>query len=636
MKKIFAIVLAAILFFNGSPFVFGVAPPDTDDYTRLFLARRSVPNEDSDKVALLNRLELFKGTESGLALDSGMTRIEALVTIIRLSGAEREALAQNIKTDFSDIPDWALPYAGYGQAHGLARGVAGARFGANEPITAKQYATMLLRLLGYNDAEGNADSNAFSYDTAVDFAYEAALIDEWARAYYLEKEENGSSFLRKDAAYFMYRALYAPGYKDTSVYKPLIGFLYEEGAIDREKAAGAMLERGETEAEILRALENGYSEVWLEAAMEAIDKNDSIPEDIKEIFKNSLYNWNKEAGSIEGADLFVHNARNLNVRRTPSRQDLLFRTNPEVAAYFSYPNLIVIRQELNSGNWVSSVTHEFRHALSSNVGLTVLEEGITELWSQEVDGGYYAYPYYFVNLAKLIFHIAGAEVANAGDLTGDYEDLFYAFEKESGVDLDNVRLYSLLARISPDIEESILNPDTAFLSALTEVNEVFFSLVKGYYTNNMEARVRESAGSEAFVDRLLALGQLLFYPSAMIREADSDELKDGPSAYYSEEFLAFANETARFYAATVGTDAAAVLRYLEENKDRRFCLEYLGKNAGRMFVKEGTGYRVSYQSGRDLYYRDFGVREDAAGFAAAADATGTELIAGAGFIPKLY
>jgi hypothetical protein len=27
-----------------------------------------------------------------------------------------------------------------------------------------------------------------------------------------------------------------------------------------------------------------------------------------------------------------------------------------------------------------------------------------------------------------------------------------------------------------------------------------------------------------------------------------------------------------------------------ENKDRRFCLEYLGKNAGRMFVKEGKDF----------------------------------------------
>jgi hypothetical protein len=274
--------------------------------------------------------------------------------------------------------------------------------------------------------------------------------------------------------------------------------------------------------------------------------------------------------------------------------------------------------------------------MSSNVGLTVLEEGITELWSQEVDGGYYAYPYYFVNLAKLLFHIAGAEAANAGDLEGDYEDLFYALERESGVDLDNVRLYSLLARISPDIEESVMNPDAAFLAALAEVNEIFFSLVKGYYMDNMEARVRESAGYEAFADRLLALGQLLYYPSAMIREAESNELKNGPSAYYSEEFLAFAEDAARLYGATVGADAATVLRYLEENGDRRFCLEYLGKNAGRMFVKEGTGYRVSYRFDRGLYYSDFGTKEDADGFAAAVDAVGTEQIAGAGFIPKLY
>jgi hypothetical protein len=441
--------------------------------------------------------------------------------------------------------------------------------------------------------------------------------------------------LRGDAVYFLGRTLRAPS-SPSAEETTVVAKLYKENLIDREKAAGAMLARGETETEILRALENGYSEIWLEAVTDALDENANIPGEIKGIFKNSLYNWSKEPGTADETAHFVYNIRNLKVGFASARQDYLFRVNPDVAAYFSYPNLIVIRSDLGAENFESSVTHEFRHALSASVGLTVLEEGITELWSQEVDGGYYGYPYYFVNLAKLLFHIAGAEAVNDGDLTGDYEELFYALEKESGVDIDNIRLYSLLADVSPDIEESIANPDETLFSNLSEINGIFLELARGYYVNNFTERIAESANYEEFIDRISALGQLLYYPSAMIREADSNYPSDGPSAYYSEEFRAFARETASLYSERTGVDEASVLRYLEESENTRFCIEYLGKNAGRVFVKESVGYRVMYRSGRNVYYGDFGTRADADRFAAAVDALRTETMAGAGFVPKRY
>jgi hypothetical protein len=631
MKKTTIIVLFMLLFSTGIPTVFGAgAQPDMSEYSRVFLARHTVPYVDPHSIELLRRLDLFKGTENGDELDRGITRAEALVTVIRLSGLEKEALSQNAETDFSDVPEWASAYVSFGLAQGIARGMGDGRFGADDPITAKQYATMLLRLIGYDDAAGD-----FSYDAALDFARKARLIDEWTKNHYEEQDAAGVAFLRGDAVHFMNDALNAPAARGAA-HSSVIAKLYIEGLIDREKAAGTMIARGETEEEILRALENGYSEDWLAAGMKALDENGNIPAEIKEIFKNSLYNWSKEAGSTEKSENIVTNARNLRVRFAQARQDPLFRVNAEIAAYFSYPNQIVIRGDLNAGNLESSVTHEFRHAMSANVGLTVLEEGITEFWSQEVDGGHYGYPYYFVNLAKLLFHIAGAEAVNAGDLTGDYEALFYALEKESGVNADNVGFYSLLADISPAIEESVMNPDAEFLEKLSKVNGVFLAFVRGYYENNMEDRVAESANYEAFVDRILALGQLLYYPSAMIREADSDETEHAPSAYYSEEFFDFANDAIRLYCEASGVDAETVLRWFEENKDRRLCLEYLGKNAGTVFVKEGTGYRVTYRVGRDLYYGDFGSRADADKFAAVTDAVGTEEIAGAGFVPKSY
>jgi hypothetical protein len=631
MKKIITVLLFAVLISsNPAPVSGAQGLPDSNDYTRLFFARHAVPYVDTYNIETLQRLELFKGTDSGAELDRGMTRTEALVTVIRLSGLEKDALDRNLKTDFSDVPEWAAAYAGFGQEKGLARGMGDGRFGANEAITAKQYATMMLRILGYDDANGD-----FIYDEALNFAYDAKLIDEWASAYYKEKDANGVAFLRGDAIYFMGRTLHAPA-SPSAGESTVIAKLYKGGFIDREKAAGAMLSRGESEAEILRALENGYSEVWLGAVTEAVNENANIPNEIKDIFKNSLYNWSKEPGTADEATHFLYNIKNLKVSFASARRDYLFRVNPDVAAYFSYPDSIVIRSDLGDENFESSVTHEFRHAMSASVGLTVLEEGVTEFWSQEVDGGYYGYPYYFVNLGKLLFHIAGAKAVNDGDLTGDYEELFYALEKESGVDTDNIKLYSLLADVSPDIEETIETPDEALLSKLSEISSIFLELARGYYMNNFTERVRESVNYEEFVDRLLALGQLLYYPSAMIREADSNEPFEGPAAYYSESFREFAREAAGLYGESTGVETAVILRYLEENENKRFCIEYLGKNAGRVFVKEGVGYRVFYRAGRGLYYGDFGTRADADRFSATVNAAGTEVITGAGFVPKQY
>jgi hypothetical protein len=632
MKKTISTIIAILLFLTGFDSAFGAGlSPDMSEYTRLFVARHAVPKVDSHKVEFLEYLGFLKGGDEGPELDRSLTRMEALVTVIRLLGAEEEALAQHRESGFTDVPEWAEAYAAYGREKGIARGVGGERFGAGDSITAKQYATMLLRLLGYDDEAG-----AFSYDEALDFAHETGLLDEWETAYHKERDAAGYAFLRGDAACFMYDALYAPAPPESSG-DSMIAKLYKEGRIDGEKAASAMLARGESEDEILRALGNGYSEVLLSAATKAVIENESIPsEAVRDVFTNSFYNWSKEAGSAKGAALFAHNARNVKVDIVPSEQDALFRSNPEIAAYFSYPNKIVVRRDPETGSVESALTHEFRHAMSSDIGLTALEEGVTEFWSQEVDGGYYGYPYYFVNLGKLLFHLAGAKAVNEGDLTGDYEDLLYALEKECGVDVDNVEFHALLSAVSPSIEESVANPDEDFLKKLDAVNDMFFSLVKGYYFNNPEARAAESANPEAFVDRLSALGQLLHHPSAMIREADSDDVRESPSSHYDGEFLDFVKEAISAYCEISGADETAALRYFEESKDRRFCLEYLGKNAGVMFVKAGTGHRVTYRAGRDAYYVDFGARADADKFAAAVNTIEVRAVEGVGFVPKAY
>lgn len=105
---------------------------------------------------LLQNLNLFRGSEEpdgsvNFDLDRAPTRAEAVTMLVRLLGAEAEATGRTWSTPFTDLPDWAKPYVGYAYAKGLTNGLGGGLFGANEPATAAQYLTFLLRALGYQD-----------------------------------------------------------------------------------------------------------------------------------------------------------------------------------------------------------------------------------------------------------------------------------------------------------------------------------------------------------------------------------------------------------------------------------------------------------------------------------------------------
>ena len=67
--------------------------------------------------ASLKTLTLFRGSDTGYGegfdLQRPPTRMEALIMLIRLLGEESEALSCTAYQPFTDVPDWALPYAAY-------------------------------------------------------------------------------------------------------------------------------------------------------------------------------------------------------------------------------------------------------------------------------------------------------------------------------------------------------------------------------------------------------------------------------------------------------------------------------------------------------------------------------------------
>lgn len=137
-----------------------------------FPAFAATPTEECSAQALYE-LGLFRGSDVGFELDRTPTRSEALVMLLRLTGAEDAALAGSWTHPFTDS-GWADHYIGYAYENGITNGISATSFGAQSPSTAQQYATFLLRTLGYS-------SEDFVYQCATDYllAYTPLIeIDE--------------------------------------------------------------------------------------------------------------------------------------------------------------------------------------------------------------------------------------------------------------------------------------------------------------------------------------------------------------------------------------------------------------------------------------------------------------------------
>ena len=138
---------------------------------------------------------LFRGTQNGYELDRAPTRAEAAVMLVRLLGAEEEASSLAYSAPYTDVADWAKPYVQYLHDKKLTKGTGTTTFGYSEKCTAGQYATFLLRALGYSDSDGGD----FTYSEALEFAREKGVVDEL--------NCNETEFLRDHVAAMSYTAL---------------------------------------------------------------------------------------------------------------------------------------------------------------------------------------------------------------------------------------------------------------------------------------------------------------------------------------------------------------------------------------------------------------------------------------------
>ena len=151
----------------------------------------TIENEVAKK---LDKLGLFKGiSEGNYALEKELTRVEAVVMVIRLMGKENEALSKTWQHPFKDVPEWANGYIGYAYQNNLAKGVSKDEFGVSS-VDCTSYLTYVLRALEYEDSKGTD----FTWDKPYDLATKINLIPS-----IVDKK----TFIRADAVSISYSSL---------------------------------------------------------------------------------------------------------------------------------------------------------------------------------------------------------------------------------------------------------------------------------------------------------------------------------------------------------------------------------------------------------------------------------------------
>lgn len=169
----------------------------------------------------LHTLGLINGTgTSGYALESPATRAQAAVLLVRLAGAQQDAAADNWFSGYRDVPAWASRAVHYAVHQGWidSPASAGLDFHPDTAITADEWFTFLLRMLGYDDAAGD-----FSPDSAALFAQHIGLTPQ---------ASTGS--LSRGQLFVLLESALSFSYKDGSA--TVISRLIDRGIVSRAAA----------------------------------------------------------------------------------------------------------------------------------------------------------------------------------------------------------------------------------------------------------------------------------------------------------------------------------------------------------------------------------------------------------------
>ncbi len=177
--------------------------------------------ENADYADKLYDLGLFKGTDNGYELENTLTREQAATVLVRLLGEEANSEKISFDEVFEDVKSdrWSFPYVMYCYKNNITKGTSNNAFSPELPISADQFVTLVLRLLGYTDVEP---------ETAFDYALEYYLLNSEIA----DKLQSDEEFKRGDMVYIVYRSLMTKN----SGGKILADVLAEKGVITEKQA----------------------------------------------------------------------------------------------------------------------------------------------------------------------------------------------------------------------------------------------------------------------------------------------------------------------------------------------------------------------------------------------------------------
>ncbi|WP_352420270.1 S-layer homology domain-containing protein [Proteiniborus sp.] len=164
MKKVLSLVLVLTLVLGSFSFAFA-APNDV------------VGTEYEDAVERLGQLGIFTGYPDGtFKPNNTITRSEFAAVVVRAKGLEPAALAAKGTTAFADVPaeNWASGYVNIASKMGFVKGYPNGNFGLNDPITYEQAVTLVVRVLGYEQAAEARGGYPYGY---LIVANENGLLD---------------------------------------------------------------------------------------------------------------------------------------------------------------------------------------------------------------------------------------------------------------------------------------------------------------------------------------------------------------------------------------------------------------------------------------------------------------------------
>ncbi|MDD2190292.1 MAG: transglutaminase-like domain-containing protein [Eubacteriales bacterium] len=182
-------------------------------------------NESRSVESFFIDTKLLKGDGTGYGLEKTANRLEGIIILLRIMGKEEEALEmQDLPCRFTDVPDWAKGYVNYAYEENISKGVSDTLFGVSEIITADQYNTLLLRVLGYDDSQGD-----FRWYDSVDKAEDLGILpSDMIEAYLWSNSYTKGDLLDTSFCYL------EANYKDQK--QTLIGMLIETDVVSDELA----------------------------------------------------------------------------------------------------------------------------------------------------------------------------------------------------------------------------------------------------------------------------------------------------------------------------------------------------------------------------------------------------------------